>query len=227
MNEKSDLHKRSIEFTDNDESKKKIKTDGEENDIMESKGKDSYSLYLEYQKGRNKKLKNNEEYIEYLKKDARRKYLKEREKEKLDITKKLLDDELLYSTVKLEGKDLKELQFSKKIYNIAKENINLREKLQEESYYFQQDIDKNKKTQTYENDKVDKSLYNYDEQILNKGILKFGSAISKQNIQKQNNNEFVFDDDIITTNRKSIKRESFEEKKMNESPTKKKKKKKR
>ncbi|CRG96953.1 pre-mRNA-splicing factor ATP-dependent RNA helicase PRP2, putative [Plasmodium gallinaceum] len=206
MKEKNDIHKRSLKCEEDDESKKKIKTDGE-NEI-ESKLNDSYSLYLESQKGRNKKLKNNLEYIEYLKKDARRKYLKEREKEKLDITKKLLDDELLYSTIKLEGKEKKELEFSKKIYNIAKENIKLREKLQEDYYYFQEDFEKNdnKNKISLKEDKLDPSLYNYDQQIINKGILKFGSGALKEDVK----NNFIFDDDLV--NRKSIKREISEEK---------------
>ncbi|CRH02743.1 pre-mRNA-splicing factor ATP-dependent RNA helicase PRP2, putative [Plasmodium relictum] len=206
MKEKNDIHKRSLECEEDDESKKKIKTDGE-NEI-ELKLNDSYSLYLESQKGRNKKLKNNLEYIEYLKKDARRKYLKEREKEKLDITKKLLDDELLYSTIKLEGKEIKELEFSKRIYNIAKENIKLREKLQEDYYYFQEDFESNdnKNKLGLKEEKLDPSLYNYDQQIINKGILKFGSGAIKEDVK----NNFIFDDYIV--NRKSIKREISEEK---------------
>ncbi|SBS88692.1 pre-mRNA-splicing factor ATP-dependent RNA helicase PRP2, putative (PRP2) [Plasmodium ovale curtisi] len=231
MKEKVEIHKRSIEFEGDDESKKKMKTeDGEEDDDRVGNGEkdiegkeksseiekmtnDVNSLHLEYQKDRNKKLKNNIEYVEFLKKDARRKYLKEREKEKLDITKKLLDDELLYSTIKLEGKDIKELEFSKKIYNIAKENIKLREKLQEDYYYFQEDIDKisgsNNKHLTVQQkaDKSDPLLYNYDQQIINKGILKFGSeGIPKENLQ----NNFVFDEDLES--KRSFKGDISEEK---------------
>ncbi|KAI4835024.1 pre-mRNA-splicing factor ATP-dependent RNA helicase PRP2 [Plasmodium brasilianum] len=216
MKDKVDTHKRSINFDEDDESQKKIRTveEDEKKREREMKTNDNYSsIYVEYEKGRNKKLKNNIEYIELLKKDARRKYLKEREKEKLNITKKLLDDELLYSTIKLEGKDIKELEFNKKIYNIAKENIKLREKLKENYYHFQEDFDKNDnvnnhtKIEQLKENRQDPSIYNYDQQIINKGILKFGSgAMIKENL---NYNNLVFDDDFA--NRKSVKSEISEE----------------
>ncbi|GAW83692.1 pre-mRNA splicing factor RNA helicase [Plasmodium gonderi] len=214
----AEAHKRSIEFED-DESKKKIRTEDEES-VKGSGIRENVSnpIYLEYEKGRNKKLKNNADYVEFLKKDARRKYLKEREKEKLDVTKKLLDDELLYSTIKLEGKEFKELEFSKRIYNIAKENIKLREKLKENYYYFQEDFDQidfaKKKyddtTQSREEGKADPSLYNYDEQIINKGILKFGS---RPEGNERYINNFVFEDE--STLRKNTKREEESEEKHN------------
>ncbi|ETB61821.1 hypothetical protein YYC_01633 [Plasmodium yoelii 17X] len=219
MNEKGDINKRALDIKGNEESIKKIKTGDDEKEYekknsndAESKIDSSYSLYLEYQKGRNKNLKDNLEYIELLKKNARRKYLKEREKEKLDITKKLLDDELLYSAIKLDEKDIKELEFSKKIYNISKENVKLREKLQESYYTYQEDIDEkyndiigNILQQNDNNNNADPSLYNYDQQIINKGIMKFGSeAIQKKNFTT----DFVFDNDIDyakDTNREIIK----------------------
>ncbi|SBS92042.1 pre-mRNA-splicing factor ATP-dependent RNA helicase PRP2, putative (PRP2), partial [Plasmodium ovale curtisi] len=219
MKEKGDINKRALDIKGNDESIKKIKTEDEEkgyekknlNDA-ESKIDNSYSLYLEYQKGRNKNLKDNLEYIELLKKNARRKYLKEREKEKLDITKKLLDDELLYSTIKLDEKDIKELEFSKKIYDISKANVKLREKLQESYYTYQEDIDEKYSNlignilQQNDNN-ADPSLYNYDQQIINKGIMKFGSeAIQKNNFT----NDFVFDTGIDYA--KDTKREVIEDK---------------
>ncbi|CAD2114074.1 pre-mRNA-splicing factor ATP-dependent RNA helicase PRP2, putative [Plasmodium vinckei] len=219
MKEKGDINKRALDIKGNDESIKKIKTDDEEkgyekknlNDA-ESKIDNSYSLYLEYQKGRNKNLKDNLEYIELLKKNARRKYLKEREKEKLDITKKLLDDELLYSTIKLDEKDIKELEFSKKIYDISKANVKLREKLQESYYTYQEDIDDKYSNlignilQQNDNN-ADPSLYNYDQQIINKGIMKFGSeAIQKNNFT----NDFVFDTGIDYA--KDTKRDVIEDK---------------
>ncbi|CXJ24505.1 pre-mRNA-splicing factor ATP-dependent RNA helicase PRP2, putative [Plasmodium berghei] len=219
MKEKGEINKRALDFKGNDESIKKIKTSDDEKEYekknsndAESKIDSSYSLYLECQKGRNKNLKDNLEYIELLKKNARRKYLKEREKEKLDITKKLLDDELLYSGIKLDEKDIKELEFSKKIYNISKENVKLREKMQESYYTYQEDIDEKYNNlignilQQNDNN-ADPSLYNYDQQIINKGIMKFGS----ESIQKNNfTTDFVFDNDIDYA--KDTKKEIIEDK---------------
>ncbi|SCN63373.1 pre-mRNA-splicing factor ATP-dependent RNA helicase PRP2, putative [Plasmodium chabaudi adami] len=224
MKEKGDINKRALDIKGNDESIKKIKTDDEDkgyeknnSNDAESKIDSSYSLYLEYQKGRNKNLKDNLEYIELLKKNARRKYLKEREKEKLDITKKLLDDELLYSTIKLGEKDIKELEFSKKIYDISKANVKLREKLQESYYTYQEDVDDKYSNlignilQQNDNN-ADPSLYNYDQQIINKGIMKFGSeAIQKNNFT----NDFVFDTGIDYA--KDTKREIIEDKEKDKS----------
>ncbi|ANQ11051.1 ATP-dependent RNA helicase [Plasmodium coatneyi] len=229
MKEKAEAHKRPIEFED-DETKKKIRTEDDES-VKDAKISENslHPLHLEHRKGRNKNLKNDAEYVELLKKDARRKYLKEREREKLDVTKKLLDDELLYSTIKLEGKELKELELSKRIYDIAKENIKLREKLKENYYLFQEDLDKfdaaNKATDAdatqVREGKGDPSVYNYDEQIISKGILKFGSGVA---INEGLKNDFVFGDDLA--NRKSIKREEFEEKNKYEREKERKKKKK-
>ncbi|VTZ71160.1 pre-mRNA-splicing factor ATP-dependent RNA helicase PRP2, putative [Plasmodium chabaudi chabaudi] len=224
MKEKGDINKRALDIKGNDESIKKIKTDDEDkgyeknnSNDAESKIDSSYSLYLEYQKGRNKNLKDNLEYIELLKKNARRKYLKEREKEKLDITKKLLDDELLYSTIKLDEKDIKELEFSKKIYDISKANVKLREKLQESYYTYQEDVDDKYSNlignilQQNDNN-ADPSLYNYDQQIINKGIMKFGSeAIQKNNFT----NDFVFDTGIDYA--KDTKREIIKDKEKDKS----------
>ncbi|CAA9991105.1 pre-mRNA-splicing factor ATP-dependent RNA helicase PRP2, putative [Plasmodium knowlesi strain H] len=229
MREKAEAHKRPIEFED-DETKKKIRTEDDES-LKDEKIRENslHPLHLEHRKGRNKNLKNDAEYVELLKKDARRKYLKEREREKLDVTKKLLDDELLYSTIKLEGKELKELELSKRIYDIAKENIKLREKLKENYYLFQEDLDKfdatNKGTDVdatqVREGKGDPSAYNYDEQIINKGILKFGSGGA---VSAGLKNDFVFEDDLA--NRKSIKREESEEKRKYEREKEKKKRKK-
>uniref|UniRef100_A0A8C9GWN9 Helicase ATP-binding domain-containing protein n=1 Tax=Piliocolobus tephrosceles TaxID=591936 RepID=A0A8C9GWN9_9PRIM len=249
MKEKTEIHKRPIEFENDAELKKKMKleeqqsnetateTSGifyEESNVTEEsqiKSTNLNSASLENdKKGRSKNLKDNPEYVEFLKKEARRKYLKEREKEKLEITKKILDDELLYSTIKLEKKDIKELEFSKKIYNIAKENIKLREKLNEESYYFQEDIidkgsndisssyhDNDNQTITqvqqknnndnYINKANNNFVYNYDEQMINKGILKFGSEKVPNENLKYN---LVFDNDL-SCNRKSVKGEALEE----------------
>ncbi|SCN63412.1 pre-mRNA-splicing factor ATP-dependent RNA helicase PRP2, putative [Plasmodium chabaudi chabaudi] len=224
MKEKGDINKRALDIKGNDESIKKIKTDDEDKGYEKNNSNDagskidsSYSLYLEYQKGRNKNLKDNLEYIELLKKNARRKYLKEREKEKLDITKKLLDDELLYSTIKLDEKDIKELEFSKKIYDISKANVKLREKLQESYYTYQEDVDDKYSNlignilQQNDNN-ADPSLYNYDQQIINKGIMKFGSeAIQKNNFT----NDFVFDTGIDYA--KDTKREIIKDKEKDKS----------
>ncbi|KMZ77728.1 pre-mRNA splicing factor RNA helicase [Plasmodium vivax India VII] len=229
MREKAEAHKRPIEFED-DETKKKIRTEDEES-VKDARGGENVSPLLpEQQKGRNKNLKNDAEYIEFLKKEARRKYLKEREREKLDVTKKLLDDELLYSTIKLEGKELKELELSKRIYDIAKENIKLREKLKENYYLFQEDFDKvdasNKGADAdaaqVREGKGDPSAYNYDEQIISKGILKFGSGVP---ISEGIKNDFVFEDDLA--NRKSAKREECEKHKYEREKERKKKKKRR
>ncbi|KMZ90351.1 pre-mRNA splicing factor RNA helicase [Plasmodium vivax Mauritania I] len=229
MREKAEAHKRPIEFED-DETKKKIRTEDEES-VKDARGGENVSPLLpEQQKGRNKNLKNDAEYIEFLKKEARRKYLKEREREKLDVTKKLLDDELLYSTIKLEGKELKELELSKRIYDIAKENIKLREKLKENYYLFQEDFDKvdasNKGADAdaaqVREGKGDPSAYNYDEQIISKGILKFGSGVPMSEGIK---NDFVFEDDLA--NRKSAKREECEKHKYEREKERKKKKKRR
>ncbi|KJP88749.1 hypothetical protein AK88_01630 [Plasmodium fragile] len=225
MKEKAEAHKRSIQFED-DETKKKIRTEDDEavRDAKMSENS-SHPLHLEHRQGRNKNLKNDAEYIELLKKDARRKYLKEREREKLDVTKKLLDDELLYSTIKLEGKDLKELELSKRIYDIAKENIKLREKLKENYYVFQEDLDKfdaAKKDADVDavqvrEGKGDPSAYNYDEQIISKGILKFGSGRRKEKKRKKKKKRRSDSDSAVGSSSDSGRRYREEKKRKDRS----------
>lgn len=210
MKPKEDAHKRSLKFPEDGESKKKFKTDGSSESESESVGggvelnpekmNEAYNIYVESQKGRNIKYKDNKEYVEYLKKEARRKYLAEREKEKLDITKKLLDDELLMSSIKLEGKEKKDFELSKKLYDIASENVKLRESIAQENYYdFQDEKEKNKSKVIPTPGVNDSTHYNYDDMLLNKGIVKFGAR--EQELEPKGElPEFIFEGDMISRN---------------------------
>ncbi|XP_078391996.1 pre-mRNA-splicing factor ATP-dependent RNA helicase DHX16 [Cetorhinus maximus] len=155
-----------------------------------------------------KRLKMGEEdrraMIPELRKKSRWDYLGKREQEKLeDLEAEILDDEYLFSSSDLSAREKQQLDYKKKVRDLAKEYkaAGDQEKQEQSNRYYMPEESRNKKVpDRYEEPKADDKHAPRDEQKrweeehMDAALLKFGARDARER-NKQKEYEFVLEED--------------------------------
>ncbi|XP_041068515.1 pre-mRNA-splicing factor ATP-dependent RNA helicase DHX16 [Carcharodon carcharias] len=155
-----------------------------------------------------KRLKMGEEdrraMIPELRKKSRWDYLGKREQEKLeDLEAEILDDEYLFSSSELSAREKQQLDYKKKVRDLAKEYkaAGDQEKQEQSNRYYMPEESRNKKVpDRYEEPKADDKHAPRDEQKrweeehMDAALLKFGARDARER-NKQKEYEFVLEED--------------------------------
>ncbi|XP_067865713.1 LOW QUALITY PROTEIN: pre-mRNA-splicing factor ATP-dependent RNA helicase DHX16 [Heterodontus francisci] len=155
-----------------------------------------------------KRLKMGEEdqraMIPELRKKSRRDYLGKREQEKLeDLEAEILDDEYLFSSSDLSTREMQQLDYKKKVRDLAKEYkaAGDQEKQEQSNRYYMPEESRSKKVpDRYEEPKADDKHAPRDEQKrweeehMDAALLKFGARDARER-NKQKEYEFVLEED--------------------------------
>ncbi|XP_048472944.1 pre-mRNA-splicing factor ATP-dependent RNA helicase DHX16 isoform X2 [Rhincodon typus] len=155
-----------------------------------------------------KRLKMGEEdrraMIPELRKKSRRDYLGKREQEKLeDLEAEILDDEYLFSSTELSTREKQQLEYKKKVRDLAREYkaAGDQEKQEQSNRYYMPEESRSKKVpDRYEEPKADDKHAPRDEQRrweeehMDAALLKFGARDARERNQ-QKEYEFVLEED--------------------------------
>ncbi|KAF8820441.1 putative pre-mRna-splicing factor ATP-dependent Rna helicase [Cardiosporidium cionae] len=187
-----------------EEKRRKIGNKREQNEENAMAPSSVIDLAVAARKGRNEKFRDNTEYIERLREEARRDYLKKRESDKLTLAEKSLEDkERIFREVKLTKFEKEDFKLKKGTFSLAKKAVEDRmNRGKIEAYVMPDSYDEDTEarlavlSQNYQEEKKKPTSEQqlWEQHQAAAAIAKFGSRKGREKIGKRKEYDFLGED---------------------------------